>query len=140
MRRGARLISAVVCLLLSAAAAAEKPRFGDTLSFSLGGMNHRGEASFSSTAEGSITDILEFNDLGVDDRTKVVWGDLTWQFAERWQISLNYSSFDASGFRSATKDGNFGGIDWEVGAALTSKFVVAAWHSGFLCALCEIKR
>jgi hypothetical protein len=85
-------------------------------------MNHTGKASFSSTNDNAIRDLLGFNELGMDDDTTVLWGDFTWQFAERWQFSFNYSSFDANGFRMATKDGNFGDIDWSVGAALTSKF------------------
>ena len=117
-----KLIATGCCLLLSIQAAAEKPRFGDTLSFSLGGMNHKGEASFSSTRDGNPIDELNFPELGVDDRTSVVWADFTWQFADRWQFSLNYSSFEGNGFKTATDGGNFGGIDWQVGAALTTDF------------------
>jgi len=117
-----RLIAALLALIFSASALADKPCFGDTLSFSLGAMSHQGKASFAATRDDAPVDKLSFSDLGFDDSTKVFWGDFTWQFADRWQVSLNYSSFDADGFKSATESGNFGDLDWEIGAALTSSF------------------
>jgi hypothetical protein len=118
------LIRLCPCLLLSlsAAAMADKPRFGDTLSVSVGGMKHRGEASISSTRDGAPVDELTFGELGFDDDTQVFWGDVTWQFAERWQFSTSFSSFDGSGYAAASEGGNFGELEWEIGASLTSSF------------------
>jgi len=121
----------ILFLGLASSALAEKPRFGDTLSFSLGGMSHRGEATFSSTLEGQPEDELDFGDLGLSDETEVVWGDFTWQFADRWQFSLNYSSFDANGFTSASESGSIGDIDWELGAALTTEFDLKLYIADF---------
>lgn len=101
---------------------ADKPRFGDTLSVSVGGMKHRGEASISSTRDGAPVDELTFGELGFDDDTQVFWGDVTWQFAERWQFSTSFSSFDGSGYAAASEGGNFGELEWEIGASLTSSF------------------
>ena len=109
-------------VLLAATAQAEKPRFGDTISLALGGMNHRGKANFASTREGAPIDELSFTDLGLDDETSVFWADFTWQFAERWQFSLTATSFDANGFNMTSESGNFGQLEWEVGAALTTSF------------------
>jgi hypothetical protein len=117
-----KLSALAVLLGLATGAQAEKPRFGDTLSFSLGGMSHRGEATISSTRDGDPTDKLDFEDLGLDSETEVVWADFTWQFAERWQTSLSYSSFDSDGGRSASEEGSIGNIDWAVGAQLTTEF------------------
>jgi hypothetical protein len=89
---------------------------------SVGGMNHRGEAAFASTRQGVPVDELTFRDLGMNDKTDVFWGDLSWQFAPRWQFSVNYSSFDAEGFTTAGESGNFGRLSWEVGADLTTNF------------------
>jgi hypothetical protein len=109
-------------LVLSGFAHADKPRFGDTLSLSLGGMNHRGKATLASTREDAPVNRLTFADLGLDDQTRVFWGDFSWQFADRWQFSLAYTSFSANGFKSASKGGNFGDIDWEIGASLSTEF------------------
>lgn len=117
-----RTLVSTLLLLASLTALAEKPRFGDTISFALGGMKHKGKASMSSTWPDAPVDKLTFKDLGMSDETEVVWADFAWQFAERWQFRLNYSSFDGDGYNLTTEDGNFGGLDWEVGAALTTDF------------------
>jgi hypothetical protein len=101
---------------------ADKPRFGDTITVSLGGMEHSGKAQIAVTRPDRPTDKLSFTDLGLDDETQVFWGDFNWQFAERWKFRLNYSSFDASGERVAIVDGNYEDIDWTVGARLTTGF------------------
>jgi hypothetical protein len=117
-----RLLCITALLGVPVAAMADKPRFGDTLTISVGGMNHRGKAQFASTRPGAPVTKLSFTDLGFDDETSVFWGDVTWQFAERWQFRLNYSSFDADGLREARESGNFGDLEWSVGARLTSDF------------------
>ena len=58
----------MIAMLAAAGAYADKPRFGDTLSFALGGMHHRGEAVFSSTPTGEEEDRLSMRDLGLDER------------------------------------------------------------------------
>jgi len=118
----ARLSAGICCLVFAGSTFADKPRFGDTISLSLGGMAHRGDASLSSTRDDAPVDKLTFKDLGMSDKTKVFWADFTWQFAERWQVSVNYSSFDADGLTTTTRGGNFGGLDWSIGAALSTDF------------------
>ena len=106
--------------LLSIPASAEHPRFGDTFSFSIGGMEHNGDGSVASTRETLPLDRLTFADLGLGDDTGIDWAKLRWQFAKAWQFSLTYSSFDAAGFNQATESGNFDDTEWEIGASLTS--------------------
>lgn len=122
MRREARLLHVAAILLWSSSALAEKPRFGDTVSLSMGGMLHHGKATISSTREDAPVDRLDLSDLGLEDNTEVFWTDLTWQLAERWQLGLSFSSFDADGYKEATTNGNLGDLDWEIGASLTSAF------------------
>ncbi len=122
MKLSLRMLSGVVVVLISQTAFAEKPRFGDTLSFSFGGMDHRGNMKIAVTRDDAPVDKLDFTDLGMSDETDVFWGDLTWQFAERWKFRLNYSSFDSKGEKTATADGNYDDLDWTIGARLTSDF------------------
>lgn len=92
------------------------------MSVSIGGMNHRGRATLSATNDDAPVDRLTFADLGLKDETRVFWGDLSWQFAERWQFSLAYTSFSGNGLKSASEGGNFGDIEWEIGASLSTDF------------------
>ena len=109
----------VLLALLSVPAGAEN-RFGDTVSFMVGAMDHRGNGSVASTRQNIPIDRLTFGDLGLGDDTGIIWAKFAWQFAEDLQVRLGYSRFDTSGFRVATASGNFDGIDWEGGAILTS--------------------
>ena len=114
------LAAGALLALLSVPVWAEHPRFGGTFSFSIGGMEHKGDGSISSTRETLPLDKLTFTDLGLGDDTGIGWARLVWQFAESWQFSLTYASFDASGFSTASESGNFDGTEWEIGASLTS--------------------
>ena len=126
----------VMLALLSIAARADHPRFGDTVSFSIGGMEHNGDGSIASTREPLPLDRLTFADLGLGDDTGIGWAKFVWQFAEAWQFSLTYAGFDAAGFNTATESGNFDGTDWEIGASLTSsldlEFFIADLNWDFL--------
>ncbi len=106
--------------LTAVPASAEHPRFGDRLSFSIGGMEHRSDGSVSSTRETLPLDRLTFADLGLGDDTGIGWAKFDWQFAEAWKFSLTYTSFDAAGFNSASESGNYDATEWEIGASLTS--------------------
>lgn len=117
-----RALTALVLVLFAQAAVAEKPRFGDTVSVGIGGMNHRGKATLAATRPDAPVDKLKFSDLGLANKTDVFWGDLNWRFAERWKFRLNYSSFDAAGQKVQTVGGNWNDLDWAVGARLSSDF------------------
>ena len=109
-----------VLLALLAAPAEADIRFGDTVTFQVGAMDHKGNGSIASTREGLPIDEIKFGDFGLGDDTGIIWAKFTWQFAEDLQLRLGYSRFDTSGFNVATASGNFDGIDWEGGAVLTS--------------------
>ncbi len=115
-----RVLFAALLVSLTVSARADNPRFDDKLSFSIGGMDHRGDGSIASTRDDLPLDRLTFADLGLGDDTGIGWARFVWQFARAWQFSLTYSSFDAAGFNTAIDPGNFDDTDWEVGAALTS--------------------
>ncbi len=117
-----RTLTSLVLVLLVQAAHADKPRFGDTLTVSVGGMNHRGKATLAVTRPDAPVDKLTFQDLGLSDETEVFWGDFSWQFAERWKFRLNYSSFDAKGQQIQSTGGNWDGLEWAVGARLSTDF------------------
>jgi hypothetical protein len=122
MTRSLRTLVGLIALLFVQAAFADKPRFGDTLTIGLGGMSHRGKATLAVTRGDAPVDKLTFQDLGITDETEVFWGDLNWQFAERWKFRLNYSSFDAKGRRVQSTGGNWDELEWEVGARLSTDF------------------
>ena len=117
-----RFFVVALSLLLTSHAFADKPRFGDTLAFRLGGMNHNADVSFSSTRDGREPVVLDFNDLGMDDSASVVWIGMEWQFADSWGVSLSYTDFDTDGLVTASEDGNFGNIEWTADAQLDSYF------------------
>jgi len=102
-------------------AQAEKPAFGETFMFSLGGMEHRAKATFQSTREGRPPIELDMNDLGMDPKTTTFWAGVAWQFADSWGLSASYSGFRSDGLVSTTEDGNFGDIDWSVNTTLDSE-------------------
>ncbi len=122
MTRRLRTLTTLFLVLAAQAALAEKPRFGDTLTIGVGGMNHRGKATMAVTRPNAPVDELTFSDLGLSDETEVFWGDLNWQISERWKFRLNYSSFDATGSKVQSTSGNWDDLDWTVGARLTTDF------------------
>ena len=118
--------TAVVFALLLAGSSAEGndagSRFDDRFNIAIGGLNADVDGAFSSTRESLPVDKLTFDDLGMDDSGTVLWGRFAWRFADRWRLSASYSRYGASGFESASEDGNFEDIEWEIGAALSSDF------------------
>ncbi len=117
-----RLLAAVFLTLVTAQANADKPRFGDTFEFKIGGMNYKADAKFSSTREGRPEVELDLNDLDVDDKATNIWLGFNWQFADNWGLSFTYSAYDGEGVALASEDGNFGDIDYSVNATLESEF------------------
>lgn len=124
MNTTAKAMNALLLLLLagwSPWASAGKLAFGDTFIFSVGGMQHQAKADFQSTREDRPEIELDMNDLGMDPKASTVWLGATWQFAERWGVTASYSGFDSDGTISASGDGNFGDVDWDVTATLESE-------------------
>lgn len=120
--RSARIAISAALLVGSAAALAEKPRFNDTLTLSVGGMSRSGNATLASTRTNAVVDKLTLDELDLDDDTDVFWADLAWQISQRWQFRMNYSSFQANGAWEAIEEGNFDDLEWTAGAKLTSSF------------------
>ncbi len=108
-------------LLLSAPALADKPGFGDTFTFKVGGMDYSADAKFSTTLAGNEEIKLDLDDLGMDTTATNLWLGFNWQFADSWGLSASYSSFDGDGEERAAEDGNFDDIEWSVNATLESE-------------------
>jgi hypothetical protein len=117
-----RCLVVALSLLLSSQALADKPKFGDTLSFHLGGMDHNADVSFSSTRDGREPVVLDLDDLGMDKSAGVLWLGLDWQFADSWGVNFSYTDYDGDGIVTASEEGNFGDIEWTADAALDSYF------------------
>ena len=115
-------LTCVITLFLSTAVLADKPRFGDTFTFSAGGMNHYGSADFSSTNTGDEESIVDFDDLGLSDNQSVFWGGARWRFTDRWEAGISYTSFNASGTETADHDWNFGDLEVTTSATVFSDF------------------
>jgi len=116
-----RLTAAFAVVLFSVSAYADKPMFGDTFTFGIGGMEQNAKASFQSTREGRPPIELNMNDLGMDPKTTTVWAGFTWQFADKWGFGASYSGFSSKGDVRTSESGNFGDIDWNINADLTSE-------------------
>ena len=114
------MILLVSSSLLAVPALAEGLRFDDTLTFSLGMMKHQADGSVVSTRPNLPLDRLSLKDLDLDDDDDIVWANLNWQFASRWQAGFGYSSYDTQGLTIASAGGNFEGTEWETGAVLAS--------------------
>ena len=116
------VVSFFFCLLLPGAVLADKPRYGDTFSFSLGYLDHRGTGKFRTRHDADAPNQGPgLDDLKLKGTTKVGWGDLAWRFSERWEAGLTYTNFKSTGSTTAGRSGNFEGIDWEIGATLDSR-------------------
>ncbi len=108
-------------LLLAAPAFADKPRFGDTFEFKVGGMDYKADAKFSTTLLGNEEVELELGDLDMDTKATNLWLGFNWQFADSWGLSASYSKFNGDGETIAAEDGNFDDIEWSVNATLESE-------------------
>lgn len=117
-----RMLIPMLFALPAAQALADRPYFGDTLTFRLGGMEQKADVSLSSTREDRPKRTLDFSDLGLDDKSSTLYAGLSWQFFDSWGLDVSYSSFDSSGSETATEDGNFGDIEWDASATLTSNY------------------
>lgn len=117
-------VLAVAGCLLSSGALAASPKFGDTVTLRLGGMIHKADATFSDTRVDRPPVELDLGALGMDKRHNSFWAGLEWQFAERWGLTVSYSDFSSDGERSVTEGGNFGDLEWSVGAELASEMDV----------------
>jgi hypothetical protein len=62
---------------------ADKPQFGDTFLFSIGGMTQQANVTFSGTREGLPEVKLDMDDLGMDSSASTIWAGFTWQFADK---------------------------------------------------------
>ena len=117
-----RLIALTSSLLLAAQAFADRPGFGDTWTIMLGGMNQTANVEVSSTRTGRPDINLDLDDLGMDDNATTFRAGVNWQFADKWGTSLTYSSFSTDGRETASESGNFGDIEWEADATLSSDY------------------
>lgn len=109
-------------LMLSALAlAGNSPKFADTVTLRLGGMIHKADANFSDTRIDRPPIELDLNGLGMDKRYDSFWAGFEWQFADRWGLNVSFSDFSSNGDRSVSESGNFGDLEWTVGAELTSE-------------------
>jgi hypothetical protein len=116
------LLLLLATLLFGTNAYADRPGFGDTWSFKVGGMSQTANLAFSSTREGRPDIELDLTDLDMDDNASTVWAGVTWQFAENWGTTLSYSGFSTDGEAVADEDGNFGDIEWSAAARLSSSY------------------
>ena len=114
-----KVVIAVLSLVLTTSAfAAERPRFGDTFWFGLGGMSQYGSADFSSGSD----DRIDLDELGLDDDVATVWATARWRFTPRWEAGFSYSSYNSEGLVGATYDWSFGDIDVTADATVDSDF------------------
>jgi len=100
------------------------PHFGDTVTFSSGVLFHKADASVGATLNDNPVVDLRLPDLGVGDDKTVFWTELSWKMSRRWQWDLTYSSFAGNGFIEARRSGNFGEIEFDAGASLSSSLDV----------------
>lgn len=119
-------LSGLLLLILSATGHAQNlnPRFGDTVTFSTGILFHNVDAGFGATLDDNPAVDLSLNDLGVGDDETVFWSELSWAISPRWHWDLTYNAFDGDGFIEARTRGNFGEIEFDAGASLTSNLDV----------------
>ncbi len=114
------VLALVLFMVVAAPARADKPVFGDTFSFSVGGMKHYADATFRATGEGDPEFELDLDDLEMDTDATTLWLGFNWQFADSWGLSGSYTNFDSDGNATVDESGNYDGIEWDVNATLES--------------------
>ncbi|HKL54353.1 MAG TPA: hypothetical protein VJ902_10360 [Wenzhouxiangellaceae bacterium] len=101
-------------------AATGDSRFENTVTFSTGALFHKADAAFGATLDDNPVVDLTLPDLGVGDDKSVFWADLSWKMSQRWKWDFTYSSFAGNGLIEARRSGNFGEIEFDAGASLSS--------------------
>ena len=109
----------------------QNPRFGDTFTLSTGVLFHNADASLGATLDDNDRVDLSLDDLGVGRSETVFWSELSWQIGRRWRWDVTYSAFDGNGFIEADTSGNFGEINFDAGASLTTDLDVDLFITEF---------
>ncbi len=115
-----RLALLLLLVASSSNAQSQNSRFGDTFTFSTGVLFHNADASFGATLDDNDPVDLSLDDLGVGRNETVFWSELSWQMSKRWRWDLTYSAFSGNGSIEANTSGNFGEINFDAGASLTT--------------------
>lgn len=126
MKSFLRLSGLLLLLVSSAGGHAQNgsPHFGDTVTLSTGILFHQADAAFGATLDNNRVVDLRLPDLGVNNDKKVFWAELSWRISRRWNWDLTYTSFAGNGFIEARRSGNFGEIEFDAGASLSSSLDV----------------
>ena len=83
--------------------------------------------AFKASAEGSITPVVptphvDFeSDLEVDDSPELVVAEFRWQFAEKWNLGLQYFNSTRNGVHTLEGSIEWEGVTYEVGAMVAAK-------------------
>ncbi len=115
------------CLLTASLASADDrhPALDSKYYISVGGYFAR--RAFKASAEGSITPsnptpYVDFeSDLKVDDRPDLLVAEFRWQFAEKWNLGLQYFNSTRDGQHTLDETIEWEGVTYEVGARVTTE-------------------
>lgn len=64
------------------------------------------------------------DDLGLDDNSELGYGSYRWRFAEKWAITAVFERLDLDGSGFATKDFNFDGESFTLGAGVDVEYTM----------------
>jgi hypothetical protein len=115
------------CLLTASLASADDrhPALDSKYYISVGG--YFASRAFKASAEGSVTPsnptpYVDFeSDLKVDDRPDLLVAEFRWQFAEKWNLGLQYFNSTRDGQHTLDETIEWEGVTYEVGAMVTTE-------------------
>ena len=100
------------------------PQMDATHTFSVGALYQDSDASVFAAADGRPGAEIGLGDLGVTEYDTSWLLDYSYRLNEHWQFSVGAYIFDVDGERTISKDVDFGGIEFPIGANIDTTFKV----------------
>ncbi len=127
------LAAGILGLSLSSGIQAEEisginPVLSDRFNFKLGALNNNVSGTVKATKPPfPEVDVDLEDDLGVKGNDLDVWIGFRWRFSERWALNASFNRFDSSGDNVVTDSFNWEGVEYPVGALVTSNLQADAY-------------
>ena len=89
--------------------------------FIVGGYQQKADAEFYARPDSGDKVKINFGDLGVDDTDTSVMAEYRYRLNDKWLFTAGTYQFESSGNRSARRDFEYDGIEFEAGARVDTQ-------------------